>query len=62
MSTTARLIHPNEFNQLLQLYKHLHAEDPDLSFNEQTKELWDEIMQDQYMRIILKTGFIKKLE
>jgi GNAT superfamily N-acetyltransferase len=54
MSTTAaRLIHPNEFDQLLQLYKHLHADDPDLTSNDQIKELWNEIMNDKYMKIIV---------
>ncbi|MFD0676896.1 MULTISPECIES: GNAT family N-acetyltransferase [unclassified Paenibacillus] len=50
---TVRLIHKNELSNLLQLYKHMHAQDPDLIFDNKLEKLWDEIMNDRYMKIIV---------
>jgi GNAT superfamily N-acetyltransferase len=49
----ARLIQTNELNHLLHLYKHLHEQDPELIFNEQLEQLWNDIMNDRYMSIIV---------
>ncbi|GAB6926239.1 GNAT family N-acetyltransferase [Paenibacillus sp. JCM 10914] len=54
MSTiTARSIQPQELPQLLQLYRHLIAEDPELEFNDQLDGLWSEMMKDPYLHIIV---------
>ena len=39
--------------KLIQLYKHLHEQDPDLIFDNKLEELWHEIMNDKYMKIII---------
>ncbi len=46
MSAITRLIHYDELDQLLGLYKQLHPEDPDLSDNPALPIVWDEIYQD----------------
>ncbi|MFD0715733.1 GNAT family N-acetyltransferase [Paenibacillus sp. GCM10027626] len=54
MSTIeARLIKADELPQLLQLYKHLHAQDAELPADDRLGQLWDEIMHDPYMKIIV---------
>ncbi|MFC7680729.1 GNAT family N-acetyltransferase [Paenibacillus sp. GCM10028914] len=49
----ARLIQKDELPKLLQLYKHLHEEDPELEMNLQLEQLWTEILADNYMKIIV---------
>jgi GNAT superfamily N-acetyltransferase len=49
----ARLIHQEELPKLLQLYKHLHEQDPDLIGSGQLEALWEEIGNDRYMKIIV---------
>lgn len=49
----ARLIHQNELIELLKIYKHMHEQDPDLTFDNKLEELWNEIMNDKYMKIIV---------
>lgn len=41
-----RLIKYNELQQLLQLYKHLNKEDPELVMDEALEKLWSEIYND----------------
>lgn len=41
-----RLIQHNELQKLLQLYKHLKQEDPELVMDEALKKLWSEIYND----------------
>lgn len=47
-----RYIHKNELEQLLLLYKHLNADDPELNIYE-IQEHWREIMNDELMKIIV---------
>jgi GNAT superfamily N-acetyltransferase len=49
----ARLINQDELPKLLQLYKHLHESDPELEFDNRIEQLWNEIMNDQYMKLIV---------
>jgi GNAT superfamily N-acetyltransferase len=49
----ARLIESHELPKLLQLYKHLHEEDPELEYNDQLEKLWDEIIRDDYTNILV---------
>ncbi|NHN32821.1 GNAT family N-acetyltransferase [Paenibacillus agricola] len=49
----ARLIRQNELSELLRLYKHMHEQDPDLIFDNKLEELWNEILNDKYMKIIV---------
>ena len=46
MNNPARLIKENELEQLLNLYKHLNEDDPDILFDENSKKLWQDIMND----------------
>lgn len=48
-----RLIRKDELPKLLELYKHLHEEDPELEFNSQLDRLWNDILTDRYMKIIV---------
>ncbi|BCZ46273.1 acetyltransferase [Clostridium gelidum] len=41
-----RLIQHNELQKLLQLYKHLNKDDPELVINESLEKLWSEIYYD----------------
>ncbi|NOU93644.1 GNAT family N-acetyltransferase [Paenibacillus sp. LMG 31456] len=50
---SVRFIHQNELNGLLNLYKHMHEHDPDLIFDDKLEQLWDEIMNDRYMKIVV---------
>ncbi|KOR90182.1 GNAT family N-acetyltransferase [Paenibacillus solani] len=52
-SLFARSIERNELPKLLQLYKHLHEQDPELEFDDQLDQLWEEILKDDYMKIIV---------
>ncbi|MEI7024915.1 GNAT family N-acetyltransferase [Paenibacillus sp. y28] len=49
----ARTIRRSELSELLNLYKHLHARDPELIFDANLEVLWDEILHDKYMNIIV---------
>jgi GNAT superfamily N-acetyltransferase len=49
----ARFIYHNELSELLKLYKHLHEHDPELINDIKLEELWNEIMNDKYMKIIV---------
>ncbi|OGX61754.1 MAG: GNAT family N-acetyltransferase [Paenibacillus sp. RIFOXYA1_FULL_44_5] len=53
LNGTIRFIKYNELSELLQLYKHLHPDDPELSQNTQLEQLWNEIWNDPYMKIIV---------
>lgn len=46
MSSALRLIHHDELEQLLALYKQLHPEDPDVSDNQTLQSVWEEIYRD----------------
>lgn len=48
-----RLIRNDELPKLLELYKHLHEEDPELEFNTQLDQLWNDILADRYMKVIV---------
>ncbi|MEW9701105.1 GNAT family N-acetyltransferase [Paenibacillus sp. SI8] len=50
---TVRLIHHHEREELLNLYKHLHVDDPELVYDDHLEQLWTEIMNDSYMKIIV---------
>lgn len=50
---SVRLIESHELPNLLQLYKHLHEQDPELDHNDQLVKLWDEIMRDDYINILV---------
>lgn len=52
-SAVARIIRPNELSGLLQLYKHLNENDPDLAPGPHLDELWHDILNDRYMHIIV---------
>jgi hypothetical protein len=52
-NVSARLIHQNELSELIKLYKHMHEHDPDLIYDNKLEELWNEIMNDKYMKIIV---------
>ncbi|EFM12688.1 GCN5-related N-acetyltransferase [Paenibacillus curdlanolyticus YK9] len=49
----ARPIHKDELPQLLQLYQHLHADDPELVMNDALETLWDEMLHDPSTRILV---------
>ncbi len=51
-NVSARYIHWNELDQLLLLYKHLNADDPELNIYE-IQDHWQEIMNDKLMKIIV---------
>lgn len=55
-----RLIHYDELEKLLKLYKQLHPLDPDVKENESLKALWDEICHDPNLHylVIEKDGEI----
>ncbi|RIX53676.1 GNAT family N-acetyltransferase [Paenibacillus nanensis] len=48
-----RLIHQDELEALLQLYKHLQPGDPELSRDEKLLSHWNDILQDESMHIIV---------
>ncbi|MBW5449453.1 GNAT family N-acetyltransferase [Cohnella sp. CFH 77786] len=50
---SARLVQRQDLPKLLQLYKHLHEQDPELQFNNELEELWNDILSDKYMKIIV---------
>lgn len=52
-NSVVRLIQKDELPKLLHLYRHLHAEDPELEFNHELDQLWNEILADQYMKVIV---------
>ncbi len=53
MSTTiVRTIRHNELTELLNLYKHLHPDDPELNENE-IINLWNDMLDDNLMKIIV---------
>jgi GNAT superfamily N-acetyltransferase len=52
-NVSARLILQNELSELLKLYKHMHEHDPDLIYDNKLEELWNEIMNDKYLKIIV---------
>ncbi len=47
MTTTARLIHNDELDKLMGLYRELHPEDPDCGGSERLLRLWNEICSDE---------------
>jgi len=46
MSGNARKIEPGELMKLLDLYKHLHDDDPDVSDDVRLNSVWQEIIND----------------
>jgi GNAT superfamily N-acetyltransferase len=48
-----RLIRYDELPKLLNLYKQLHLDDPDVSYNEALSQLWDEIYNDPNLNYIV---------
>ncbi|WP_010268924.1 GNAT family N-acetyltransferase [Paenibacillus senegalensis] len=48
-----RLIREDELEELLHLYTYLHVDEPQLAVNEKIICLWQEALQDPYMRIIV---------
>ncbi len=48
-----RLIHYDELEELLYLYKHLHADDPELVMGDSSKLLWDQIYNDKNLYYIV---------
>lgn len=52
MSETVRRIRQDELNKLLDLYQHLHPEDPDVSKNPSLSQVWDEITSDPNMHYL----------
>ncbi|MFK4168034.1 GNAT family N-acetyltransferase [Paenibacillus lautus] len=51
-NVSVRYIHKNELEQILLLYKHLNADDPELNIYE-IQDHWREIMNDKLMKIIV---------
>ncbi|MCC3374144.1 GNAT family N-acetyltransferase [Cohnella sp. REN36] len=47
-----RTIQQHELDDLLRLYKHLHNDDPEIDMNEKAV-LWNEILNDRYMKIVV---------
>lgn len=60
MSGIVRQIALGELSQLLDLYQHLHQDDPDVSQNEGLNQLWHEIQNDPnlYYLAIEKNGIL----
>ncbi|WP_410511545.1 hypothetical protein PaeBR_15875 [Paenibacillus sp. BR2-3] len=52
-AVSARLIQRDELPKLLQLYKHLHEDDPELEINASLEELWGDIWNDRFIKIIV---------
>lgn len=51
-NTVVRFIRHKELTELLQLYKHLNKDDPELDLRE-IDELWNKILDDEMMNIIV---------
>lgn len=60
MNADIRVVRADELGKLLELYRHLNADDPDISAEEGTKRLWAEIMQDPGQTIFVaeKAGIL----
>lgn len=58
--TKSRLINKSELDDLLAQYKHLHPTDPELIKDSQLQKHWNDIINDQNMKIIVveHTGII----
>lgn len=53
MEDKIRLIKYDELNKLLELYKHLNPEDPDIKNSDFTEVLWNEIFNDPNLHYIV---------
>jgi GNAT superfamily N-acetyltransferase len=53
MTGKVRKVRRDELGKLLELYKYLNPEDPDISGEEATKRLWDEICDDPGQSILV---------
>ncbi|MFC5700375.1 GNAT family N-acetyltransferase [Cohnella faecalis] len=50
---SVRIIQEDELPKLLELYKHLHDQDPELEHDDRLEALWKEILGDSGMKIIV---------
>jgi GNAT superfamily N-acetyltransferase len=53
MMDKVRKVYYNELNKLLELYKYLNADDPDISADPNTIYLWDDIINDHDYKIFV---------
>jgi len=53
MSEIVRQIEQGELKKLLDLYKHLHNDDPDVSNDERLTYVWQEIINDPHMHYLV---------
>jgi len=50
---TARLIQEHELDELLTLYEMLNPDDPELDRDEELQEKWQEMLRDEYLKIVV---------
>lgn len=53
MTSKVRLIKVDELNKLLELYKHLNSEDPDIKGSDFVEDLWKEIFEDKSLHYLV---------
>ncbi len=53
MIENVRKVYFNELNKLLELYKYLNTEDPDISREQNTINLWENIINDPSLKIFV---------
>lgn len=51
--TTARTIRPDELDELLELYRTLNPDDPELERNRELREQWREMVDDESLEIVV---------
>ncbi len=59
-NANVRIVRADEMGKLLELYRHLNPDDPDISGKKETQKLWKEILQDpgQFLFVIEKDGLL----